>query len=146
MEIQTYKDPYFSFAIRQGKPFFDCVGDKDYFKSISIAEKEKIFLKWKYGTHEFKSNKDTEMTDMFLIDRIIKFGLENLTEGVREYWILEIKNLIKSFEIKIEIGLLPRDYNYLRTLRNVILKLEKPVPSNYQDVMDELNDDKEWEE
>jgi hypothetical protein len=102
-EYRIYDD--FAFTICKTNSFWDFIGLKSEFMKLNRNEREKIYLKWRYGTNDFNSNKETEMTDITLYNKIRDFGLNNLKAGERAYWEIELARNEICMNIKEEIGL-----------------------------------------
>lgn len=102
--IRTYNK--FTFAIQKRIPFWDYVGrDKSEFLRLSRNEKEKVYLRWRYGLLNSEVNKDLEQTDNFMAGRMKEYGIDSLEEGEKEFWKIKLAFHEKCQDLKKEIGL-----------------------------------------
>jgi len=81
-------------CLHKTKPFWDYISDRyssnDDFKRLKPNEKEKILLRWKWGSDNDDSNKDCEITRKAIMKDI---NLDHLPEHSKQYY-----TLITNFE------------------------------------------------
>jgi len=108
--------------------------DRKTFMRLSSKDRESTYLTWRYGTHCYEGNKDTEATDIFLCSGITDEDLANMKESSRVFWTLERESHKQCMAIKAEIGLIVSRSK----VKEMVKEVADKTVLNYQDVQDQI--------
>lgn len=87
----------------------DRYGSFSTFNMLKFSDKEKIFLRWKYGFTNEDTNRNLEMTDRLLCSQYKDKNLDEVkNEGMRFHMKQKIWYENYCYETKMEIGLLQK--------------------------------------
>lgn len=109
MKITTqniHKHSNCSFVGVKIQSFWEYTGDKFRFLHLSLLEKEKVFLKWKFGSESHEANVALEMTDRYMTNSVSWKDIIKMKEGAKAFWTAEKKFYEMGRRIMYEIGLL----------------------------------------
>lgn len=94
-------------------------GSVDKFDALSKKDKEKIFLRWKWGFNDERTNEELELSEKLILFQLKDNDLSELSEGVR-FYILNKRNFERiCFETKKRIGLIFQSNPEVEKLANI---------------------------
>ena len=96
-------------TVRKMPPFFDWIrkkyGSLEEFKKLKPNQKDKIFLRWKWGSENDNANESAEATRKMLLKTIKDALPDKMTEFSRWYWDKQREWEERCSGIKDTIGL-----------------------------------------
>ena len=124
MEIERGNISDISFLIKQRRNFWDYAGTKSDLLKLSKHEREAIYLTWRYGSSNFDGNKESEFTDMALLETVKRIGVSSFNGSRLKFWEAEIRNYETSMEIKYELRLIEQNPNNKKAeYKNIVKEL-----------------------